>query len=30
MSLGQYRHVSALVAEIGRQMGGWRASLERR
>jgi hypothetical protein len=30
MSLGQYRHVSALVAEIGRQLGGWRASLERR
>ena len=30
MSLGQYRHVSAMLTDIGRQLGGWRASLERR
>ena len=27
MSLGQYRHVSAMLSSIGRQLGGWRASL---
>ena len=26
MSLGQYEHVSRLVADVGRQLGGWRAS----
>jgi hypothetical protein len=30
MSIGQYEHVSAMVMEIGRQLGGWRASTERR
>ena len=30
MNLGQYRHVSAMLADIGRQLGGWRSSLERR
>ena len=30
MSLDQYRHVSAMLAEIGRQLGGWRNSMERR
>jgi hypothetical protein len=30
MSLDQYRHVSAMLAEIGRQLGGWRASMEKR
>jgi len=29
MNLGQYQHVSAMLAEIGKQLGGWRASLER-
>jgi hypothetical protein len=29
VSLGQYRHVSAMLAEIGRQLGGWRTSSER-
>jgi hypothetical protein len=24
MSVGQYTHVSAMLAEIGRQIGGWR------
>jgi hypothetical protein len=28
MSLGQYRHVSTMLADIGRQLGGWRNSLE--
>ena len=30
MSLGQYKHVSAMLVEIGRQLGGWRSSQERR
>jgi hypothetical protein len=30
MSLGQYEHVSAMLMEIGRQLGGWRTSMERR
>lgn len=30
MSLGQYEHVSAMLTEIGRQLGGWRTSMERR
>jgi len=25
MSLDQYRHVSTMLAEIGRQLGGWRS-----
>ncbi len=29
MSLRQYRHVSVMLTDIGRQLGGWRASLER-
>jgi hypothetical protein len=28
MSLGQYRHVSTILVDIGRQLGGWRNSLE--
>jgi hypothetical protein len=28
MSIGQYEHVSAMVMEIGCQLGGWRASTE--
>ena len=28
MSIGQYEHVSAMLMEIGRQLGGWRASTE--
>jgi len=30
MNIGQYEHVSAMLMEIGRQLGGWRASMERR
>jgi hypothetical protein len=30
MSLGQYRHASVMLADIGRQLGGWRNSLEPR
>jgi hypothetical protein len=30
MNIGQYQHVSAMLMEIGRQLGGWRASMERR
>jgi hypothetical protein len=30
MSLGQYEHVSAMLMEIGRQVGGWRASTEKK
>ena len=30
MSLGQYEHASRLVADIGRQLGGWRASTARK
>jgi hypothetical protein len=29
MSLDQYRHVSTMLVEIGRQLGGWLASSER-
>ena len=29
MSLGQYEHVSRMISNIGRQMGGWRASTAR-
>jgi hypothetical protein len=29
MNIGQYEHVSTMLVEIGRQLGGWRASLER-
>jgi hypothetical protein len=28
MSLRQYRHVSAILADVGRQLGGWRSSLK--
>ena len=28
MNLGQYQHVSAVLVDIGRQLGGWRAALE--
>lgn len=28
MSVGQYEHVSRMLADMGRQLGGWRASLE--
>lgn len=28
MNLGQYQHVSVMLADIGRQLGGWRAALE--
>jgi len=27
MSLGQYEHVSRLVSDVGRQLGGWRRSI---
>jgi hypothetical protein len=27
MSLNQYKHISQQLVEIGRQVGGWRASL---
>ena len=30
MSIGQYEHVSAMLMEIGRQLGGWRASTEKK
>ena len=30
MSLGQYRHVSGLLINIGQQLGGWRNSTESR
>lgn len=30
MSLAQYEHVSTLMVDIGRQLGGWRGSLERK
>ncbi len=29
LSLRQYEHVSRLVAEVGRLLGGWRASVQR-
>jgi hypothetical protein len=29
MNIGQYEHVSAMLMEIGRQLGGWRRSMER-
>lgn len=29
MSLGQYRHALVMITDIGRQLGGWRSSLER-
>ena len=29
MNLGQYQHVSVVLVDIGRQLGGWRAKLER-
>ena len=28
MNLGQYQHVSAILADIGRQLGGWRSSCD--
>jgi hypothetical protein len=28
MNLGQYQHVSVMLVDIGRQLGGWRAALE--
>jgi hypothetical protein len=28
MSLGQYEHVSRMMANVGRQLGGWRQSTE--
>ena len=28
MSLGQYEHVSRMLASVGRQLGGWRISTE--
>lgn len=30
MNVGQYQHISKLLVEIGKQVGGWRASLEHR
>ena len=30
MSLGQYGHVSEMLTSIGRQLGGWRASLKQK
>jgi hypothetical protein len=29
MSLDQYEHISTVMADIGRQLGGWRGSVER-
>jgi hypothetical protein len=29
MSLGQFQHISGILIDIGKQLGGWRASLER-
>jgi hypothetical protein len=29
-NIGQYEHVSAMLMGIGRQLGGWRTSMERR
>ncbi len=29
MSLDQYAHISRILAELGRQLGGWRAQTER-
>jgi hypothetical protein len=29
MNLGQYQHASTMLLDIGRQLGGWRSSLER-
>ena len=29
MNLGQYQHASTILVDIGRQLGGWRSSLER-
>jgi hypothetical protein len=28
MSLGQYEHVSRMMADVGRQLGGWRKATE--
>jgi hypothetical protein len=28
MSLGQYEHISGLLAKIGQQLGGWRKTTE--
>ncbi len=30
MSLGQYKHASGMLAGIGRQLGGWRKSTEKK